>query len=110
MPGTIQYRGYSIHTDALWGFTYCHDDYDGPEDGRCGTGDSFRDCVNAIDDYIADLLFCKSCNHTGKINTEFAYDTCEHCENARKSLGDSVNFPDDPNLNADQSRHRWDTD
>jgi hypothetical protein len=66
--------------------------------------------MNWIDDFIADDIFCETCDSTGiNENTEFR-DTCLHCHDARECQGDNVNFPDDPNLNADQSRNRWDTD
>ena len=32
--------------DSLWEFF--HDDYDGPEDNRCGLGSSIEDCIEQI--------------------------------------------------------------
>lgn len=51
----IWYRGYRIFNadyvpmpDAR--FSYVHDDYDGPEDGRAGYGGSVADCIAEIDE------------------------------------------------------------
>ena len=36
---------------------WCHNDYDGPGDNRCGTSGSVRDAYQRIDDLISDAEF-----------------------------------------------------
>lgn len=41
-----------ISASTVYGYTYAHEDYDGPEDGRCGTGKSVQDCREWIEDCL----------------------------------------------------------
>ena len=36
-------------------WSYCHIDYDGPEDGRCGHGASPEECKAAVDEWHEDI-------------------------------------------------------
>lgn len=60
----LSYRGWEIYpTDPVppipgWqahAWTFCHKDYDGPEDGRCGTAASVAECRSEIDEREGDL-------------------------------------------------------
>lgn len=50
------YRGYSIVRnikpvpDRRHDWDWCHEDYDGPGDPRCGTGESVSDCIEQINE------------------------------------------------------------
>jgi hypothetical protein len=95
----MQYRGYTIETDSLWGYTFAHRDYDGAEDsqdGRCGAYETLRECLNWIDDYIADYVFCEACGSSGKVSTEDAKycDDCPHCHDAREIIGLDIYYPE----------------
>ena len=53
----VHYKGYTIEHEPkpipdryCVDWNYCHDDYDGPEDRRCGNAGSLRDCMDAIDE------------------------------------------------------------
>lgn len=77
-------------------WNYRHEDYNGPEDQRWGTGSSLQDCKNAIDDMLWEPE-CEACQGTGRIETanQFNVDSgtkwkrsfvekgilveCEHC-------------------------------
>ena len=58
MSKTIRYRGYTIERsspapiptwkDFQW--AWCHEDYDGPGDRRCGQEASIEACIDAIDE------------------------------------------------------------
>ena len=50
----IKYRGYEISANAtaFCRFVYAHEDYDGPEDSRCGFEATAQDCKDAIDERI----------------------------------------------------------
>lgn len=58
MRGTT-YRGYHITASAYSGFDFAADDYDGPEDSRCGHGATEADCRAQIDEM-------EGCNHNWK--------------------------------------------
>lgn len=45
-----KYRGYDIETHFAMGYQYVHEDYDGPEDSRCGTEKSVELCYRSIDE------------------------------------------------------------
>jgi hypothetical protein len=47
--------------DHAW--TYAHKDYDGPEDGRCGTAPSVDACKEAIDEWEIDHCRCSAPHH-----------------------------------------------
>ena len=36
-------------------YDFCHEDYDGPGDPRCGSGPSIADCRDQIDEILLDL-------------------------------------------------------
>lgn len=44
------YRGYHITASAYYGFDFEAEDYDGPEDGRCGHADTEAEAKAAIDE------------------------------------------------------------
>lgn len=91
----MKYRGYNLDQTIL-GCSYAHENYDGP-DGKFhyGSGISLKDCVNAVDDIIADQLFCEKCDSSGVYHySEGFKETCEDCSDIRESLGDSVNYPE----------------
>ena len=52
----FRYRQYTIYREPppiptrAHDWAYVHDDYDGPEDGRCGTGASLLDCLQQIEE------------------------------------------------------------
>jgi hypothetical protein len=46
------YRGYGIDAGWFMGYDYIHDDYDGPEDGRCGNEATLELCYRAIDERL----------------------------------------------------------
>ena len=54
----IKYRGYEITRNWVTKsgrpqpdeFTFHHTEYDGPEDGRCGFGQTEADCIEQIDE------------------------------------------------------------
>lgn len=54
----ILYKDYEISVgpgytpDSRW--QYAHEDYDGPEDNRCGLGSSIDDCKEQIDEIELD--------------------------------------------------------
>lgn len=48
--GSIEYRGYAVSNSWHSGFDYVHNDYDGPEDGRCGNESTLEACYRAIDE------------------------------------------------------------
>ena len=50
---TVKYRGY-VAKPSDYGFEFYHADYDGPEDGRCGTRCTAFDALEAIDDKCDD--------------------------------------------------------
>lgn len=93
------YRGYKIEPDSLLGHVFESESYDGPEDGRCGHG-TLKDCLNQIDDYIADKLYCKTCESTGKcVDAEGFKFECEDCAKVRSTLK-GINYPETcPNCN-----------
>lgn len=53
----MKYRGYTITHNPKpiptrgHDYDYVHDEYDGPEDGRCGSEPSVEECKTAIDLY-----------------------------------------------------------
>lgn len=57
-PSKIIYRGYCITYErkpiptSAHDWEFSHEDYDGPEDKRNGTGGSVADCQDQIDDQI----------------------------------------------------------
>lgn len=57
---TEKYRSYEISyspppiPDRNHDWQFAHEDYDGPEDRRCGTGCSVADCKAKIDEMIDD--------------------------------------------------------
>lgn len=59
-PRPLMYRGFEIYFDPppiptrACDWHYVHKDYDGPEDNRCGSGASFRECVDLINDFFDD--------------------------------------------------------
>jgi len=80
-------------------YQYVHTDYDGPEDSRIGHGATMQDCVNAIDDWYDDQLFCEQCDSTGIIHIgnrpypndprsieETFSEECEQCSAIREKL------------------------
>ena len=56
MAASVTYRGYIIAYDPppigtrAMDWQFAHEDYDGPEDSRCGAGPSLEDCKAQIDD------------------------------------------------------------
>lgn len=52
------YKGYEITVAPAYQrefrFNFCHPDYDGPGDKRCGFGKSIEDCRNWIDELEAE--------------------------------------------------------
>lgn len=93
----IKYRGYKIEPDTLWGWIFEHNDYDGAidsNDGRCGACETLRDCLNRIDDYIADDIFCDACDSTGIDSNSKYGDTCLHCHDARERQGSNTEYPE----------------
>jgi hypothetical protein len=59
LPGSspsnpIVYRFYHIYanSDGYYPYAYAHEDYDGPEDARCGTAKTIDDCKHEIDELI----------------------------------------------------------
>lgn len=79
---TDTYRGFVISYDPkpipirMHDYNFVHEEYDGPEDKRIGTGASVQDCKDAIDDMLWKPE-CECCQGTGKIETEnrFSVDT-----------------------------------
>ncbi len=57
----IKYRGYTIRLDPppiptrQFDWQYCHDDYDGPPDSRCGAAASAPLCIVEIDEIESDM-------------------------------------------------------
>ena len=55
---SAKYKGYWIKYDPPgipirhWDWHYAHEDYDGPEDGRCGAAASLEDAKQKIDDLV----------------------------------------------------------
>jgi len=53
-----KYKGYWIKYDPPgipvrhWDWQYVHEEYDGPEDGRCGAAASLEDAKQQIDDLV----------------------------------------------------------
>ena len=92
------YRDYTIEAaifPAGFGWRYVHNNYDGPEDNRIGRGMSLGDCLCAIDDAIADELFCDDCDSTGTIQDADGFrDECPKCQDARAKIGEAKNYPD----------------
>lgn len=86
----MEYRGYSIQPDSLVGYTYAHKDYD----GACGVGWTLKGCLDAIDDIIADQLFCEKCDSTGIYHLEGFKEECECCSQIREDLGEAKNYPE----------------
>lgn len=88
----MKYRGYILQPNSYLGYTYVSESYDGPEDGRCGHG-TLKDCMHAIDDIIADALFCKKCDSTGKyVDCDQYMHDCEDCADVRAKL-DGIEYP-----------------
>lgn len=52
---TLRYFGYDIMR-APAGWTFAHVNYDGPEDERCGNGDTIKDCQEQINEIEAERL------------------------------------------------------
>ena len=56
VKGDIHYRNYTIRYDPppipirTMDWQFWHYDYGGPEDGRCGSGNSEQDCIAQIDE------------------------------------------------------------
>lgn len=48
----IAYRGYTIAPDPYWRWVWSHNEYDGPEDSRCGTAASLEEAQREIDEQI----------------------------------------------------------
>ena len=52
----MRYRGYTISYDPppipcrKFDWTFCHKDYDGPEDNRCGVAANISECFAEIDE------------------------------------------------------------
>jgi len=66
----IPYRGYTITLadyPQFGKYEYVSDDYDGPEDNRCGHENTIDDCKEAIDELIGERgdhpnnCYCKEC-------------------------------------------------
>ncbi len=59
----MKYRGYTITHNPKpiptreHDYDYVHDEYDGPEDGRCGSEASVEGCKTAIDLYDGYTVF-----------------------------------------------------
>lgn len=45
------YRGYTVDRGYMF-YEYVHEDYDGPEDNRCGTEASLELCYRSIDEAL----------------------------------------------------------
>lgn len=50
----VHYRGWRIYIGEWTPFEYVHEDYDGPEDNRCGTAKTVEEAKREIDEYIVD--------------------------------------------------------
>jgi hypothetical protein len=53
----VKYRNYTIEKSEYAQYDWCHDDYDGPPNPRCGLAKSVEDAKQQIDDledWIAD--------------------------------------------------------
>lgn len=59
----MKYRGYTITHNPkpiplrAFDYDYVHDEYDGPDDDRCGSEPSVKECKVAIDTYAAFTAF-----------------------------------------------------
>lgn len=70
-----RYRGFTIEHDPkpiptrAHDYSFVHEDYDGPEDKRIGTGSSVQDCRDAIDDMLWEPE-CEACQGAGRVQSE----------------------------------------
>jgi hypothetical protein len=61
LEGTMEYRGYRIYFDPppipirTCDWQYVHNEYDGPEDRRCGSARTEFDCMLEIDEIEDDI-------------------------------------------------------
>jgi len=67
MADEITYRGFKIEhslkpiPSRVFDWSFVHEDYDGPEDDRCGDAESLAGCFREIDQYLDD----ETCNWCG---------------------------------------------
>lgn len=66
----ITYRDYTIKRGEYTKFEFVHNEYDGPEDNRLGTGNSIEDCKEQIDEKYDDSLFKAAAELTRPVEEE----------------------------------------
>lgn len=79
----IRYNPPPIPT-RMWDYEFCHVDYDGPEDKRCGRASSVEDALQQIDELQAEELLPESKNNTNITREEF---TMEKIKNLLEQAG-----------------------
>lgn len=87
-----KYRNFNIfcNADDPEDHVFFHEDWEGHDDNRCGTGRTLQDCKNAIDDMHCT---CDECDGSGKIvqDASFSVDSGKW----KRSFEDSVTVPCD---------------
>lgn len=91
MTKNTHYRDYKLerinHPLRLGdAWSYVHEDYDGPEDRRCGFCDSIKECVEAINEM--DDVDMNDQDAADRI--EFAFDLAENHAAIRKQIANRM--------------------
>ena len=84
---TTSFKGYLIrpHYYLPNQFEFAHEDYDGPEDHRLGSGASVLECVDLIEEQIEMDGLCRLC---AGFEAERGGDLCYSCESDKRRFED----------------------